>query len=168
MGHQHDVDWSQTLDFDSIDTVQTGEERVLILPHVRKVAGRDFAYEEVFLFRGHCFDDESLVLAEEEKAARGSTCLTSFEDTWWVVLWTQRLQKLLWCDAVLSTQLFGLISKVADYFDLLVDSELIAAFLNFFPHVMVDLWVNRQVWVAKELLLMWAFPGFEVADLDAF
>ena len=167
MGHQHDVNWSQTLDFDSINTVQTGEERVLILPHVRKVAGRDFAYEEVFLFRSHCFDDESLVLAEEEKAARGSTCLASFEDTWWVVLWTQRLQKLLWCDAILSTQLFELLREVADYFDLLVDSELIAAFLNFFPHVMVDLWVNRQVWVTKELLLMWAFPGFEVADLDA-
>jgi len=79
--HQHKVYGTNSLDLNSVHAIDAGKQGVWIFSHVFEVRNCNFLKEKFFLVFIHGLDDKTLVCAEEEKAARGTTCLTCFEDT---------------------------------------------------------------------------------------
>ena len=91
------------MDLDRVDTVYSRQERRLTPLKVPEVRACHFFQEEIQLSARHSLDDEALVRAEEEKAARGTTCLSSLEDVCLIAFGFQRREKYLSGDAVTRT-----------------------------------------------------------------
>ena len=79
--HQHQVYGTKSLDLNSVHAIDAGKQGVWIFSHVFEVGHCNLLQEKCFLVLIHCLYDKTLVCAEEEKAARGTTCLACFEDT---------------------------------------------------------------------------------------
>ena len=69
MRHKHDVDFTATGNFDSVNSVNSCKQRSRVLFQVLEVWHSEVAEEEILLLLTHCFDYESLILTEKKEAA---------------------------------------------------------------------------------------------------
>lgn len=124
VAHDNQLHWVLVLHFDCVDAVNPREETRLVRAHSLEVGLLD-PLERCEVRVGHGFDDETLVFAEEEKAARLALGFACFEYHVLISLRVKRLQKNLVAVAISVSQECKNVRLPLRDLDVLVDDQLL-------------------------------------------
>ena len=172
IGHEQQIDRHNILHLYLEDSVDPGNETVRIGLQVSKVLREGLQKHFKFII-SHGFDNEFIVVAEEEERARFTLTFTSFEDLISIPFGRERELDFLFVDLVHFSQLLKLLWSVLKDGYFLVDSKhglvLSGIFRNCFDGaVLTRDWflVLLNELIIDEVLLLSLIPLLRILDLD--